>query len=192
MWIYLHWQTTLVASYPGWIMWRRTTPMWTLWSWSAFSSLSSLTSSSSPSSWLTTTCENRWRTWNFFLQVVLDCIYQRVNFFMISICVSDASFALYMIVFLQPGYLPNCHSPPPWFDFILLFFPLSRFEFLFNQGINEGRYADFVNETSWTCKWSKVLAAYLMTAPWYNFLGECFVVNFHLWQYLKTINCFQG
>jgi len=79
----------------------------------------------------------------FLIAIILaheDLRKQRVNFFMISICISDASFALYMIVFLQPG-------------------------------INKGRYADFVNETFWTCKWSKVLAAYLMTAPWYNFLG---------------------
>jgi len=68
---------------------------------------------------------------------------KRVNLFMISICTSDAFFAIYLIVFLQPG-------------------------------INEGRYADFVNATFLTCKWSNVVAAYLMTASWYNFLVRLF------------------
>ena len=83
---------------------------------------------------------------------------QRVNLFMISICVSDISFALYLIVFLQPGpHLVNSQSMT---------------DLTFSSGFNKGRYADFVNETFWTCKWSKVLATFLMTAPWYNFLGK--------------------
>jgi len=79
----------------------------------------------------------------FLIAIIIahdDLRKKRINLFMISICVSDISFALYLIIFLQPGF-------------------------------NKGRYADFVNETFWTCKWSKVLATFLMTAPWYNFLG---------------------
>jgi hypothetical protein len=65
---------------------------------------------------------------------------KRVNLFMISICISDMSFALFLIALVQPGF-------------------------------HEGRYADFVNETFQRCKWSQVLGTFLMTAPWYNFLG---------------------
>merc|ERR1711963_428061 len=79
----------------------------------------------------------------FLIAIILahdDLRKTRVNLFMISICISDMSFALYLIALVQPGF-------------------------------NEGRYADFVNETFQRCKWSQVIGTFLMTAPWYNFLG---------------------
>jgi len=79
----------------------------------------------------------------FLIAIILahdDLRKKRVNLFMISICISDMSFALYLIALVQPGF-------------------------------NEGRYADFVNETYQRCKWSQVIGTFLMTAPWYNFLG---------------------
>ena len=39
-----------------------------------------------------------------FSQAIYEVSSQRVNLFMISICTSDAFFAIYLIVFLQPGY----------------------------------------------------------------------------------------
>ena len=51
-------------------------------------------------------------------------------------------------------------------------FSVQEYDFHFSSGINKGRYADFVNENHSTCKWSKVLGTFLLTAPWYNFLGK--------------------
>ena len=39
-------------------------------------------------------------------------------------------------------------------------------------GFNDGRYANFVNESYWSCQLSQILGTFLITAPWYNFLGR--------------------
>ena len=44
------------------------------------------------------------RDLKLFSQAIYEVSSQRVNLFMISICTSDAFFAIYLIVFLQPGY----------------------------------------------------------------------------------------
>ena len=90
---------------------------------------------------------------------------------MISICISDMSFALFLIALCQPGMCFDIQD----YDQI---FPM----FSFLLGFNEGRYADFVNESSQRCKWSQVIGTFLMTAPWYNFLG-----NFGIKQKQKTL-----
>ena len=39
-------------------------------------------------------------------------------------------------------------------------------------GFNRGRYIDFVNQSYLTCQASQTLGTFLITAPWYNFLGK--------------------
>ena len=82
---------------------------------------------------------------------------------MISICISDMAFALYLIVLVQPGIEFKVIKIDENFHFFLS---------CLSSGFNEGRYADFVNETFRRCKWSQVIGTFLSTAPWYNFLGE--------------------
>ena len=43
---------------------------------------------------------------------------------------------------------------------------------LLMPGFNRGRYIDLVNESYLTCQASQTLGTFLITAPWYNFLGK--------------------
>ena len=90
------WKMTWTASFPGWTLLRQRSQILTSSSSSASSSLSSLTLFSLPSSSFTTTCGTYIGSGNI-------PAFQRVNFFMISICIRDMSFALILIALCQPG-----------------------------------------------------------------------------------------
>ena len=150
------WQTRLGARCHGSTLWRREGPLLTLSSSSASSSPSSLTSSSSPSSSCMTTCGKRQGLFTIH-------VFKWHSFSSEGQPLHDLNMRQRYL--LCP--LPHCISPTR-----SSFSQQSMTDLTFSSGFNKGRYADFVNETFWTCKWSKVLATFLMTAPWYNFLGK--------------------